>query len=141
GAFATGEILQVLFFAILFGLAVAMMGKKGKPVVKACDQLGKVFFGIIAIIMRAAPIGAFGAMAFTIGKYGIGTLIPLGKVLLCVYITCALFIIVVLGVIARFAGFSIFRFIKFIKEEIFIVVGTSSSESVLPRMMAKLEYL
>jgi len=141
GAFATGEILQVLFFAILFGLAVAMMGKKGKPVVKACDQLGKVFFGIIAIIMRAAPIGAFGAMAFTIGKYGIGTLIPLGKVLLCVYITSALFIIVVLGLIARFAGFSIFKFIKFIKEEIFIVVGTSSSESVLPRMMAKLEYL
>jgi aerobic C4-dicarboxylate transport protein len=141
GAFANGEILQVLFFAVLFGVALTMMGERGQPIIKACDSIGKVFFGIIAIIMKAAPIGAFGAMAFTIGKYGIATLLPLAKVMLCVYATCALFIIVVLGAIARVAGFSLFKFIKYIKEEILIVVGTSSSESALPRMMAKLEYL
>jgi aerobic C4-dicarboxylate transport protein len=141
GAFANGEILQVLFFAILFGIALTALGERGKPIIKAFDSIGKVFFGIIAIIMRVAPIGAFGAMAFTIGKYGIATLLPLAKVMLCVYATCALFIIVVLGLIARLAGFSLFKFIKYIKEEILIVVGTSSSESALPRMMAKLEYL
>lgn len=141
GAFANGEILQVLFFAILFGIALIMMGERGQPVIRACDTLGKVFFGIIAIIMKAAPIGAFGAMAFTVGAYGIATLLPLAKVMLCVYATCAFFIIVVLGLIARVAGFSIFKFIKYIKEEVLIVVGTSSSESALPRMMAKLEYL
>ncbi len=141
GAFANGEILQVLFFAILFGIALTTLGERGKPVIKAVDVTGKVFFGIIAIIMRVAPVGAFGAMAFTIGKYGIATLLPLAKVMVCVYATCALFIVFVLGTIARLAGFSIFKFIKFIKEEILIVVGTSSSESVLPRMMAKLEYL
>ena len=141
GAFANGEILQVLFFAILFGIALTALGERGKPVIKAFDSIGKVFFGIIAIIMRVAPVGAFGAMAFTIGKYGIATLLPLAKVMLCVYATCALFIVVVLGLIARFAGFSLFKFIKYIKEEILIVVGTSSSESALPRMMAKLEYL
>lgn len=141
GAFASGEILQVLFFAVLFGVALTMLGERGKPIISAFDSLGKVFFGIIAIIMHFAPVGAFGAMAFTIGKYGISTLLPLAKVMLCVYVTCALFIIVVLGSIARFAGFSIFRFIKYIKEEILIVIGTSSSESALPRMMAKLEYL
>ncbi len=141
GAFAQGEILQVLFFAVLFGIALTAMGERGRPLIKTFDTIGKVFFGIIAIIMRAAPIGAFGAMAFTIGKYGIATLLPLAKVMLCVYATCALFIVVVLGSIARFAGFSLFKFIKYIKEEILIVVGTSSSESALPRMMAKLEHL
>lgn len=141
GAFAQGDILQVLFFAVLFGIALTAMGKRGRPLIKTFDTIGKVFFGIIAIIMRAAPIGAFGAMAFTIGKYGIATLLPLAKVMLCVYATCALFIVVVLGSIARFAGFSLFKFIKYIKEEILIVVGTSSSESALPRMMAKLEHL
>jgi aerobic C4-dicarboxylate transport protein len=141
GAFAQGEILQVLFFAVLFGIALTAMGERGRPLIKTFDTIGKVFFGIIAIIMRAAPIGAFGAMAFTIGKYGIATLLPLAKVMLCVYATCALFIVVVLGSIARFAGFSLFKFIKYIKEEILIVVGTSSSESALTRMMAKLEHL
>lgn len=141
GAFAQGEILQVLFFSVLFGIALASLGERGKPVLSALDTIGKVFFGIIAIIMRFAPIGAFGAMAFTIGKYGIATLLPLAKVMVCVYATCALFIIIVLGSIARLAGFSIFKFIRYIKEEILIVVGTSSSESVLPRMMAKLEHL
>ncbi|MEJ7714007.1 MAG: cation:dicarboxylase symporter family transporter [Pyrinomonadaceae bacterium] len=141
GAFAQGEILQVLLFAILFGLALAAMGERGTPVIRALDKAAHIFFGIIAIIMRAAPIGAFGAMAFTIGRYGVATLLPLAKVMLCVYVTCALFIFVVLNLIARFAGFSLWKFLKYIKEEILIVVGTSSSESVLPRMMAKLEHL
>jgi len=140
-AFAKGEILQVLFFAILFGIALSMLGEKGKPVLTGIDLISKVFFGIITVIMRFAPIGAFGAMAFTIGKFGIGTLQSLATVMLCVYITCALFIFVVLGLIARFAGFSLLKFIRYIKEEILIVVGTSSSESALPRMMEKLEHL
>ena len=140
-AFAKGEILQVLLFAILFGIALSMLGEKGKPVLKGIDLISKVFFGIITVIMRFAPIGAFGAMAFTIGKFGIGTLQSLATVMLCVYITCALFIFVVLGLIARFAGFSLLKFIRYIKEEILIVVGTSSSESALPRMMEKLEHL
>lgn len=141
GAFANGEILQVLFFAILFGIALTMMGERGKPLIKTLDTIGKVFFGIIAIIMRFSPIGAFGAMAFTIGAYGIETLRPLAWVMICVYATCALFIIFVLGTIARLTGFSIFKFVRYIKEEILIVVGTSSSESALPRLMAKLEFL
>ena len=140
-AFAKGEILQVLFFAILFGIALTMLGEKGKPILKGIDLISKVFFGIITVIMRFAPIGAFGAMAFTIGKFGISTLQSLATVMLCVYITCALFIFVVLGLIARFAGFSLLKFIRYIKEEILIVVGTSSSESALPRMMEKLEHL
>ena len=140
-AFTKGEILQVLLFAILFGIALSMLGEKGKPILKGIDLLSKVFFEIITVIMRFAPIGAFGAMAFTIGKFGIGTLQSLATVMLCVYITCALFIFVVLGLIARFAGFSIIKFIRYIKEEILIVVGTSSSESALPRMMEKLEHL
>lgn len=140
-AFAKGEILQVLLFAILFGIALSMLGEKGKPILKGLDLISKVFFGIITVIMRFAPIGAFGAMAFTIGKFGIGTLQSLATVMLCVYITCALFIFVVLGLIARYAGFSLIKFIRYIKEEILIVVGTSSSESALPRIMEKLEHL
>lgn len=141
GAFAQGEILQVLFFAILFGLALSKMGEAGAPVVSMLDRLTHILFGIIAIIMRFAPIGAFGAMAFTVGKYGIATLLPLAKVMLCVYTTCALFIFIVLNVIARAANFSLWKFLRYIKEEILIVLGTSSSESVLPRMMTKLERL
>jgi aerobic C4-dicarboxylate transport protein len=105
------------------------------------EQLSRIFFGIISIIMKAAPIGSFGAIAFTIGKYGIGTLLPLMKVMLCVYVTCAVFIFVVLGLIARANGFSLWAFLRYIKEEILIVLGTSSSESALPRMMMKLERL
>ncbi len=141
GAFTGGEILQVLFIAILFGVALVAFGEKGKPLVRVLDSLSHIFFGIIAIIMRFAPVGAFGAMAFTIGKYGLGTLIPLGKLMLCVYLTAAFFVFVVLGAIAYFHNFSIFKFLRFIKEEIFIVLGTSSSESALPRMMVKLENL
>ncbi|MGI8470136.1 MAG: dicarboxylate/amino acid:cation symporter [Pyrinomonadaceae bacterium] len=141
GAFSNGEILQVLFFSIFFGIALVKLGERGAPLTKALDSISKVFFGIIALIMRFAPVGAFGAMAFTVGKYGIGTLRSLAEVMLCVYLTCALFIIFVLGAIARLAGFSIFKFIRYIKDEILIVVGTSSSESVLPRLMTKLERL
>lgn len=141
GAFAQGEILQVLLFAVLFGIALAAMGGRGHVVLDLLEKLSQVFFGIIAVVMKFAPIGAFGAMAFTIGKYGIGTLLPLMKVMLCVYITCFIFIFVVLGLIARANGFSIWKFLRYIREEILIVLGTSSSESALPRMMVKLENL
>lgn len=141
GAFAQGEILQVLLFAVLFGLALAGMGGRGQGVLDFLERLSQVFFGIIAIVMKAAPIGAFGAMAFTIGKYGIGTLLPLMKVMVCVYTTCLLFVFVVLGLIARANGISIWAFLRYIREEILIVLGTSSSESALPRMMMKLENL
>ena len=140
-AFAKGDILQVLFFAILFGFALAALGERGKPVYRFIDQLSHAFFGIVAIIMKAAPIGAFGAMAFTIGKFGLGTLTKLGMLMGSFYLTCLLFVFVVLGTICKLCGFSIFKFISYIKEELLIVLGTSSSESVLPRMMAKLENL
>ena len=140
-AFAKGEILQVLLLAILFGVALARLGDKAKPLVKIIDEFSHGLFGIIGMIMHLAPIGAFGAMAFTIGKYGIGSLKQLGFLMACVYLTCFLFVFVVLGTIAKFSGFSLWKFIKYIKEEILIVLGTSSSESALPRMMAKLENL
>jgi aerobic C4-dicarboxylate transport protein len=139
-AFAKGEILQVLLIAILFGLALGKF-EKGKSITAAMDSIGHVLFGVIGLIMYAAPIGAFGAMAFTIGKYGLKTLLPLAKLLLCVYLTCGAFVLIVLGLIAWLHGFSLLKFLKYIKEEILIVVGTSSSESVLPRMMIKLEKL
>jgi aerobic C4-dicarboxylate transport protein len=140
-AFARGDILQVLLFAILFGFALHAFGDKGKLVFDFIDKFSHVMFGIVGIIMKLAPIGAFGAMAFTVGKYGVGTLMSLGKLMACFYATCLIFIFVVLGTIARLHGFSIWRFIKYIKEELLIVLGTSSSESVLPRMIAKLEIL
>jgi aerobic C4-dicarboxylate transport protein len=139
GAFAGGEILQVLVFSVLFGLGLARFGEKGKPLVAIIDQLSHALFNVIAIIMRVAPIGAFGAMAFTIGQYGIGSLFSLGKLMACVYLTCLLFIFVVLGTIARLTGFSLWRFLRYIKEEILIVLGTSSSEAALPRMITKME--
>ncbi|WP_445494263.1 dicarboxylate/amino acid:cation symporter [Photorhabdus sp. SF281] len=139
GAFASGNILQVLLFAVLFGFALHHLGEKGKPIFNIIDGFSQVIFGIINMIMRLAPLGAFGAMAFTIGKYGIGSLIQLGQLIVCFYITCVLFVIFVLGTIAKVTGFSIFRFINYIKEELLIVLGTSSSESVLPRMLDKME--
>jgi aerobic C4-dicarboxylate transport protein len=140
-AFAKGEILQVLFIAILFGFSLHALGEKGKLVYEFVDKISHVLFSIVGIVMRLAPLGAFGAMAFTIGKYGLGTLVSLGKLMACFYATCLLFIFVGLGTVARLHGFRIWRFIKYIKEELFIVLGTSSSESVLPRMMAKMENL
>jgi aerobic C4-dicarboxylate transport protein len=140
-AFAKGEILQVLLFSVLFGFALHAFGAKGKPVFEFIDKLSHILFGIVGIIMKVAPIGAFGAMAFTIGRYGVGTLLSLAKLMGTFYATCLFFILVVLGLIAWLHGFSIWKFIKYIKEELFIVLGTSSSESVLPRMIAKMENL
>ena len=141
GAFAEGEILQVLFFAILFAFGLFMLGERWRPVLAIIDIVSHAFFGIVSIIMKAAPIGAFGAMAFTIGKYGVGTLLSLAQLMIAFYVTCLIFVLFVLGTIAWFAGFNILKFIKYIKEELLIVLGTSSSESVLPRMIAKLENL
>ncbi len=141
GAFAGGEILQVLFIAILFAFGLHAMGERGKPVFHLIEAASHVFFGIVAIVMKAAPIGAFGAMAFTIGKYGVGTLVSLGELMACFYITCLLFIFGILGAVARATGFGIWAFIKYIKEELLIVLGTSSSESALPRMLNKMEKL
>ena len=140
-AFAKGEILQVLLFSVLFGFALHAFGTKGKPLFELVDKVSHVLFGIVGIIMKVAPLGAFGAMAFTIGKYGLGTLFSLAKLMGTFYATCLFFILIVLGIIAWLHGFSIWKFIKYIKEELFIVLGTSSSESVLPRMIAKLENL
>src|SRR4051812_45146582 len=140
-AFAKGEILQVLLFSVLFGFALHRFGGRGTLVFDLIEKASHVLFAIVGIIMRVAPIGAFGAMAFTIGKYGLGSLVSLGKLMGTFYATCLVFIFIVLGTIARLHGFSIWKFIKYIKEELLIVLGTSSSESVLPRMMAKLETL
>src|SRR5215208_3465034 len=141
GAFATGEILQVLFFAILFAFGLQMLGERGEPILRLIDLTSHIFFKIVGFIMKFAPIGAFGAMAFTIGKYGVSTLLSLGNFMLSFYTTCLLFIFLVLGGIAAISGFSILKFIRYIKEELLIVLGTSSSESVLPRMIAKMENL
>ena len=141
GAFASGNILQVLLFAVLFGFALHRLGHKGQLIFNVIDSFSQVIFGIINMIMRLAPLGAFGAMAFTIGKYGVGSLVQLGQLIICFYLTCVLFVVVVLGLIARFTGFSIFKFVNYIKEELLIVLGTSSSESALPRMLDKMERL
>lgn len=141
GAFASGELLQVLFFALLFAAACTVMGSKAKPVVKFIDEICHIFFTIIGFIMKLAPIGAFGAMAFTVGQYGIGSLVPLGKLMVCFYATCIMFVFVLLAAILRYAGLSMWKFLAYIKEEIFIVFGTCSSETVFPRMVDKLEAL
>lgn len=141
GAFAQGEILQVLFFSVLFGYALHRLGERGRPVFEFIEHISQIFFNIINVIMKLAPIGAFGAMAFTIGKYGVGSLVQLGQLMLCFYATCVLFIVLVLGTIARVHGFSIFKFVAYIREELLIVLGTSSSESALPRMLSKMEAL
>jgi len=140
-AFAKGDILQVLLFALLFGFALSALGEKGKPVHRLIDTISHAFFGIVNVIMKLAPVGAFGAMAFTIGKFGVGSLSMLGMLMGSFYITCLLFVFVVLGTIARLCGFNIFKFLRYISEELLIVLGTSSSESALPRMMTKLENL
>jgi aerobic C4-dicarboxylate transport protein len=141
GAFSEGEILQVLLVAILFAFALAGLGDRGRPVLNLIEILSQAFFGIIRIVMYVAPLGAFGAMAFTIGRYGIATLLSLGELMAAFYATCLIFIFVVLGAIAYLNNFSILSFIRYIKEELLIVLGTSSSESVLPRMITKMEAL
>ncbi len=140
-AFVKGDILQVLLFSILFGFALHGLGTAGARIFEVIEQLSRVLFQIVGFIMRTAPLGAFGAMAFTIGSFGVGTLAQLGKLIVCFYAACVLFVAVVLNLIARLHGFHVWRLVQFIKEEIFIVYGTSSSESALPRIMAKLETL
>ena len=140
-AFARGDILQVLLVSLLFGFALSLAGSRGRPLVDLLDTLTRIVFGVVAILMRFAPIGAFGAMAFTVGKYGLASLGPLAKLLATLYITSTLFVVVLLGSIARLAGFGIFRFLWFLREEILVVLATSSSEPVLPALMAKLERL
>jgi aerobic C4-dicarboxylate transport protein len=141
GAFAKGDILQVLLFAVLFGFALMALGERGRAVRSLVDDVAQGMFGVIGIVMRAAPIGAFGAMAYTVGKFGPQALSSLLGLIATFYLTSILFVVVVLGFIARIAGFSIFRFIAYIKDELLIVLGTSSSETALPQLMAKLERL
>jgi aerobic C4-dicarboxylate transport protein len=140
-AFAKGDILQVLLVSLLFGFALSMAGPRCKPLVDALAALTQAIFGIVAILMRFAPIGAFGAMAFTIGKYGLSSLGPLAKLMATLYLTSIFFVVVVLGGIAKFSGFGIFRFLWFLREEILLVLATSSSEPALPSLMNKLEKL
>ncbi|MEK4627613.1 MAG: dicarboxylate/amino acid:cation symporter [Solibacillus sp.] len=141
GALANGDLLPTLLCAVLFGIAAAALGEKSKPVISFCEQVSEIFFKIVGMVMKVSPIGAFGAMAYTIGNFGLGSLKSLGLLMVAVYITMFLFIVVVLGLIARFYGFNIFKYIAYIKDEIFLVIGTSSSESALPSMMRKLENL
>ncbi len=141
GSLANGDLLPILFSAILFGVAAAMLGEKSKPVITFFEQVSEIFFKIVGIVMKVSPIGAFGAMAYTIGNFGLGSLKSLGLLMFAVYLTMFLFIVIVLGLIARYFGFNILKFIGYIKEEIFLVVGTSSSESALPSLMRKLEGL
>ena len=140
-AFARGEILQILLLAVLFGFALQKLGPRGEPIAKLIDQFSQILFVIIGLIMKLAPIGAFGAMAFTIGRYGVSSLLPLAKLMASFYCTCLLFVFVALGLVARLHDISLWRYLRYIREEMLIVIGTSSSESVLPRMIAKLERL
>lgn len=140
-AFARGDLLQILLFSVLFGLALLTIGKPGAPLVEMLASFSQALFGMIGMIMWLAPLGAFGAMAFTVGQYGLGALLSLGKLMAGVYLTCATFIVLVLGTILRASGISLWRFLRYIREEILIVLGTSSSESALPPLMQKLEYL
>ncbi len=139
GAFADGDVLQVLLLAVLFGLALGRLGDHARPVINLLHEVARVFFGIVAIVTRFAPIAAAGAMAFTIGKFGLSTLFLLGKLMLCVYLTCGLFIFVVLGAIMHVSGFSLWKVLVLLKDELLIVVGTSTSESALPGLMEKME--
>jgi aerobic C4-dicarboxylate transport protein len=141
GALARGDLLQVLLVSILSGFAIAFLGKTGEPIAKAVDQAARMFFGIIRMIVRLAPLGAFGAMAFTVGAYGLASLWNLFALIGTFYLTSVLFVLIVLGAIARLSGFSIIRFVAYIKDELLIVLGTSSSETVLPQMIQKMEHL
>lgn len=141
GAFAQGEILQVLLIAILFGVSLQRLGAHTNIVFNVIERTSEVLFAIVGVIMKLAPVGAFGAMAFTVGAYGLGSLLSLAKLMATFYLTCLLFVLLVLGTIARFHGFNILRFLSYIREELLVVIATSSSEAALPRMIAKLEAL
>ncbi|WP_196601357.1 dicarboxylate/amino acid:cation symporter [Pectinatus frisingensis] len=140
-AFAKGEILQILLFSIIFGWALSKMGEKGRPLLQIINDVSQTFFKIVDIIMKLAPVGTFGAMAFTIGAYGIGSLSNLLKLLGTFYLACFLFLMIIIGPIAKWAGINFFHYLNYFKEELLVVFGTASSESVLPRMMEKLEKL
>jgi aerobic C4-dicarboxylate transport protein len=140
-AFAKGDILQVLLLAILFGCAVAALGERGRPVTHAIDSLAHVFFKIIGYIVKLAPLGVLGAIAFTVGKYGVGSLKQLGMLVALFYVNCAIFVVVVLGAILRLAGFDIFKLLRYLREELLVVLGTASSDAVLPQVMRKLELM
>jgi aerobic C4-dicarboxylate transport protein len=140
-AFARGDILQVLLVSVITGVALLMLGERGRTLVTVIEQAGELVFAMVGLIMRLAPIGAFGAMAFTVGRYGVGSLVSLGALMAGVYLTCAVFVVVVLGSILRLCGLSLVRFLRYIGEEILLVLGTSSSESALPRLMVKMERL
>jgi aerobic C4-dicarboxylate transport protein len=141
GAFTSGELLPVLLLAVLFGVAVSRLGARGKPVLELVHTVGDAVMGMVALVMRAAPLAAFGAMAFTIGRYGAGTLLSLAKLMACVYVTCAVFVLVGLGLVMRANGLRIRPLLWYLREEFLLVLGTSSSESALPRLMEKLEHL
>lgn len=141
GAFARGELLQVLFFAVLFAAALQRFGERGAAVLKLVDDVAKIFFILMGFVMKVAPLGALGAMAFTIGRYGIGSVLSLAHFMLAFYLTCALFIVVVLGAIGRMAGFNIFHLLRYLREELLLVYGFSTSEPVLPRFIVKMEDL
>lgn len=139
GAFVNGEMLQVLLVAILFGLGLAGMGEAGGPVLALVERIQAVFFKVVGLIMRLAPVGAFGAMAFTVGTYGLGALLSLGQLMGAVYLSCVAFVLLGLGLVARACGFGILRWLRYLKDELLLVLGTSSSESALPQLMGKLE--
>jgi aerobic C4-dicarboxylate transport protein len=138
-AFTDGNILQILLIAILFGISLSLVGEPAKPVLNFLERLSLIVFKLVGILMRAAPLGAFGAIAFTIGKYGIGSLANLGALVATFYLTAALFVVVILGTVARLTGFSIFKLIKYLKAELLLVLGTSSSEAALPNLIQKME--
>jgi aerobic C4-dicarboxylate transport protein len=141
GAFADGDVIQVLFISIVFAFALHTMGERGRPITRGIENIGQALFGIVRIVMYAAPIGAFGAMAFTIGKYGLSTLTNLGQLILTFYATAIFFVVVILGLVVRACGLSIFKLLRYLRSELLVVLGTSSSESVLPQLMRKLEHL
>lgn len=141
GAFAEGDILQVLFFSVLFGMAMSGVGKANEPVIYALEQISKALMRMIAMIIKLAPVAVFGAMSFTIAKFGVVSLIPLAKLMACMYLTCACFVIFCLGALLQLNGLSIWKLVRYLRDELFIVFGTASSEPVLPRLMAKLEQL
>ena len=140
-ALANNNILQILVFATMFGIALSHMGRRAKPVVDVLEAFSNAMFVVVAMVMRIAPIAAFGAIAFTVGKYGLESLVSLGQLMACMYLTCVAFVVFVLGTIARIAGFSLWKFLRYIRDELFTVLGTSSSESVVPQLMHKLEHL
>jgi aerobic C4-dicarboxylate transport protein len=141
GAFVEGDLPQVLFISIIFAFALQMLGERGKPLLSVIDTVANTFFNMVRIVMYVSPIGAFGAIAFTIGKYGVGSLASYGQLLFTYYLTAIVFVFVILGLVCKLAGFSLIRFLRYIREELLIVLGTSSSESALPRLMGKLERL